>query len=350
MAASVAMTRLQNLGLTGEPMGDIPDAEFVEVGEPAPSAGSKYVPPPGHIDLADFWYSVPLPLKLLIGTAPVWLIAMCATVSSAPPPSELTPEQLVAATDMAAVAGGDAASGQPLALDDLSDDAPDDCGGKFIWTFNVGGTPGTVSLRDAASTSITSGDYQLSEQNLRLTNLAERRPADGTDGPSKPAKGLTYHVGRTPEGRIIIGKKDYRRCTLKTKAASPNPLPAAAPAVPVSAPMPTPAKELGPADVCVGLEEDASRILAQSLRDVSPGISVIEVNQVKGAAADRNGDIYCTAIFTTSVGHMGVTYHTEETPKGQLLIYVEPNDEINRQLGFYENIARLGRDLGQVGK
>lgn len=324
MAASVAMTRLQNLGPTGEPIGDVPNAEFVEVVEPDQQARSGHFPPPGHMDLADFWRGIPLPLKLLIGTAPVWFVTMCATLSSAPPPSELTPEQLVAATDMAAVAGGEATSGQPLALDDLADDAPEGCGGKFIWTFNVGGTPGTVSLRDAAGTSVTSGKYQLSEQNLRLTDLVERRPAEGIDAPGKPAKGITYHVGRTPEGRVIIGKKDYRRCTLKTEqtsAAPPVDPPPVQPALHQSVPQPlahAPPPSLTPDEACEQLSGELPGMIEGN---ANGAFKVLEASATKDRSRVReDGTLSCYGSVITSRGTIVGWFGTTFTPKGQLLV------------------------------
>lgn len=317
------MSRLENLGPTGEPIGDVPAAEFVEVGAKPRHAGK--VVSEESVSLGELWGLMPMPLKIIVGTSPVWLVAMCATMSSEPPPPELTPEQLVAATDMAVVAQGSAAAGTTLYLDDLAGDADGTCAGKFIWAFNIDGNAGTVSLRDEQGTSITSGRYQLSEQNLRLTGLVERRPGGAAD---KAVKNVTYHIDRTAEGRIIIGKKDYRRCTPKSEEATPSPAAAAVPPPPMPqfTPQPVPVappRSLSPDEAC----EQLSGELPEMIEGNSDGMfKVIEASASKGMSSVRDdGTLSCYGSAITNRGTLIGFFGTSYSPKGQLLITWTPD-------------------------
>lgn len=340
MAAAIDMGRLENLGPTGEPLGDVPDAEFVEVSGDAGTKAPGPTPPVADMTLRDLWQSIgPLP-KILIASSPIWLLALCSTISSEPPKSEMTPEQLVAATDMSAVAGGESASGQVLALDDLAGGASEDCAGKFIWTFNSGGTPGTVSLQDEAGTSVTSGKYQLSEQNLRLTDLVERRPGNDAGANGHPTKDVTYHIGRTPEGRVIIGKKDYRQCTLKAEPPSPTPLPVAAP------PASPPPQENVPQPIAAALPpsltpDEACDRLSGELHAIIEGnsngqLNVIEASATKGLSSVKDdGTLSCYGTVITDRGTLAGFYGTTYSPKGQLLITWNPDQAAIKLLNSF---------------
>src|ERR1700712_4643550 len=107
------MSNLENLGPTGEPLGDIPDAEFVEVSNPDTSAQSR--PYPGQTELSGLWHSLHIIPKILIASSPIWLLVTCAWQAGTPrgtttAQNDMTPEQLAAATDIGAVVGADAAS------------------------------------------------------------------------------------------------------------------------------------------------------------------------------------------------------------------------------------------------
>lgn len=319
------MSRLENLGPTGEPIGDVPAAEFVDVS--ARSGAAQHVDTEESIPRGELWRIMPLPLKIIIVTSPVWLVAMCASMSSGPSSPELTPEQLVNATDMAEVAEGSAAAGTPLYLDDLASDADGTCAGKFIWSFNIDGETGTVSLRDEQGTAITSGKYTLTEQNLRLTGLVERKPGGSSES---PVKNVTYHIGRTAEGRIIIGKKDYRSCTPKPDTPTFPPAadaPAEPPAPPQYAPQPipaAPARSLTPDEAC----EELSSELKQIIESNSNGLwTVIEASAREGmSSVKEDGTLSCYASVITNRGTLHGAFGTSYTPKGQLLVTWRADD------------------------
>lgn len=322
------MSNLQNLGPTGEPLGDILDAEFVEVSKLNASAEPHATPVSSQSELSELWRSIPTIPKVLIASLPMWLLVTCAWHAGTPGPAaanDMSPAQLAAATDMGAVVGGDAASGQTVYLDDLASSAPGDCGGKFIWAFNFDGTTDTVSLRDEDGTSVTSGKYMLLEKRLRLRDLVERRPGDASDTSDRHSKNKTYQVSRTGDGRIVIGKKTYRQCTLKTENAPPAPVPTAAPANPPSPQQNTP-QAVAAAPPGAVTPDEACDQLSGELRGIIEGnsngtLGVIEASAIKGrSSAQNDGTLSCYGSVITNrgtlFGHFGTTY----TPKGQLLV------------------------------
>jgi hypothetical protein len=352
------MSNFQKLGPTDEPLDRIQDAEFDEVPEPQRSRPDS---PDAALDLsiAAWWREIPKAQKIIffsiIGCVALLLLGNLHIENDAPQ-SPLTPAQIAAATDMAFVAGGDAATGQPAFLDDRSGDVGDDCGGKFIWSFNSGGTADTVALQDAAGASITSGKYTLAGGKLRLSQLVEKRNDGSTIPLGKPVKNVTYHIGRTADGRVIIGKKNYRQCTFTPAdhpAAQPErPQPAQVDqhvaAQPAPQQGPVPVQPSTPKEVCEALEGDASRIVTERTQTSVPGFSIIEVNQIEKLARVDNGEASCTAMLTTNAGNLAIDYHTEKSPKGRSIIYVEVNTAISQQLETMGYLQKAQRELNQM--
>jgi hypothetical protein len=103
-------------------------------------------------------------------------------------------------------------AGESVMLDELGDDAPPVCDGKYIWTFDGDGL-GTFSLAPSGDDYKTMGHYHFDGKTLVLTDMIKIKVEDWINRrpTGQPQPDISYSVRKLGD-RLQVGKIRYRVC------------------------------------------------------------------------------------------------------------------------------------------